>query len=165
MTLSSGTPPQPDDLAPSRLARRGFGLGLLAVLGLGGVAGVRWFNVSASVGETDLTVEQAHLAALAGDITLIDIRRPEEWAMTGVPAGAVPIDMRSTQFVDMLLAQTKGQTDRPIALICARGVRSAWLAGQLAQAAFANVLDVPEGMMGSGAGPGWLKRGLPVVQP
>jgi hypothetical protein len=34
----------------------------------------------------------------------------------------------------------------------------------LENAGFTNIIDVPEGMMGSRAGPGWLKRGLPVVK-
>ena len=38
------------------------------------------------------------------------------------------------------------------------------MAARLAEAGFASVLNVPEGMLGSGAGPGWVKRGLPVVQ-
>lgn len=34
---------------------------------------------------------------------------------------------------------------------------------RLRAAGFTQIIDVPEGMLGSGAGPGWLKRGLPVV--
>ena len=78
--------------------------------------------------------------------------------------GAIPIDMRRPDFTDALRAEIVGREDVPVALICARGVRSARLSQRLAEAGFTNIIDVPEGMLGSGAGPGWLKRGLPVVQ-
>ncbi len=96
-------------------------------------------------------------------MVLVDIRRPDEWARTGVGAGAQPLDMRREDFIAALLRLTGGP-DAPVALICARGVRSRHLAVQLAEAGFGDVRDVPEGMLGSGAGPGWLRKGLPVVE-
>lgn len=139
---------------------RGIAIGTVA---LGGVAAARWFNVAGSIEGTALSVADAHAAATAGDITLIDIRRPDEWARTGVGQGAVTIDMRDPAFARKLLAAA---TDRnaPIALICARGVRSRALAARLKNAGFTRIIDVPEGMLGSGAGPGWLAAGLPVVK-
>ena len=149
--------------APSRLARRGFVLGGIAV-GVGGaVMAGRWFNIAAEVGKDALSAPEAHVQAVAGAITLIDIRRPDEWARTGVPEGGVALDMRREDFTDVLLAQVEGARDAPIALICARGVRSRGLSARLKQAGFTRIIDVPEGMLGSGAGPGWVKRGLPVV--
>ena len=106
----------------------------------------------------------AHKQAVAGDILLIDIRRPDEWARTGSGEGASRLDMRRKDFVEALLDLTDGETALPVALICARGVRSARLSNQLAKAGFTYIIDVPEGMQGSAAGPGWLKRGLPVVR-
>jgi rhodanese-related sulfurtransferase len=97
-----------------------------------------------------------------GDITLIDIRRPEEWAATGIADGAVALDMRRADFVAALTQILEGDIDRPIAIICARGVRSDRMSARLSAAGFTTVIDIPEGMMGSSAGPGWLKRGLPV---
>jgi len=152
------------DQASSRVARRGFVLGAVAVLALGGFAYGRWYNVGASLeGGGALDVAEAHRAALSGDVILIDIRRPDEWRRTGVPEGAVALDMRRSDFIEALLAQTQGARDVPVALICARGVRSRGLGQRLAGAGFERVLDVPEGMLGSGAGAGWLARGLPVV--
>ena len=148
--------------SPSRAARRGFLLSGLAVAGLAALTAAQWYNIVADVSDSDLTAPEAHAAAASGEIFLIDIRRPDEWARTGVGENALPIDMRSPNFTDALLAVTEGRKDLPVALICARGVRSARLARRLSDAGFSNVLDVPEGMMGSGAGPGWLKRGLPV---
>jgi rhodanese-related sulfurtransferase len=41
-------------------------------------------------------------------------------------------------------------------------VRSSRLSRTLRDAGYSNVIDVPEGMLGSYAGPGWLERGLPL---
>jgi len=111
-----------------------------------------------------MDVQTAYASARDGTVTLVDIRRPEEWAATGIGAGAIPLDMRDPAFAQKLLALIAG-LDAPIALICARGVRSRGLAAQLEQAGFTNIMDVPEGMSGSGAGPGWLAAGLPLVRP
>ncbi len=155
---------QPDAAKPPRLfGRRGFILGGVGVCIAGAVAAGRWFNVSATVGNGALSAPDAHAQAIAGSITLIDIRRPDEWARTGVPEGGVPLDMRRDDFIDALLVQVNNATDAPIALICARGVRSRRMSTRLQQAGFTTIIDVPEGMLGSGAGPGWVKRGLPVV--
>lgn len=164
MAFDSGAPRPDGSTPPSRFARRGFVLGGVALVAGGGVAAGRWFNLGADVGDGALSVTQAHQQARAGQITLVDIRRPDEWARTGVPQGAIALDMRRADFTEILLAQVKGATDAPIALICARGVRSRKMSIRLAQAGFSQILDVPEGMLGSGAGPGWLKTGLPVVR-
>ncbi|MGC1503055.1 MAG: rhodanese-like domain-containing protein [Sulfitobacter sp.] len=162
--MAQDSPPLPQDANPSRVARRVFLLGGGAALGVTALAGMRWFNVGATVQGGDLTAPEAQAAAAAGEIILVDIRRPDEWARTGVGQGAVAIDMRADDFIEVLLRRTGGRKDLPIALICARGVRSARMLARLTKAGFTQILDVPEGMSGSGAGPGWLIRGLPVVQ-
>lgn len=148
----------------ARMTRRAFGLGAVVVVVGGAVFASRWYNISAKAGATGtLSTPDAHSAALSGEVVLIDIRRPDEWQRTGVGQGAVPLDMRRDDFTDALLVQTAGRTDVPIALICARGVRSRGMTARLTAAGFTNIIDVPEGMLGSGAGSGWLKRGLPTV--
>ncbi|MEM1342451.1 MAG: rhodanese-like domain-containing protein [Pseudomonadota bacterium] len=140
------------------VARRAL-LGGAGVLFLGGayLFGVRWRYYG-----DQLDAVQAHRAATRGDILLIDIRTPEEWQATGVGEGARMLDMRRPDFVEMLDDMAQGDRSRPVAIICARGVRSARLSKALTSAGFSNIIDVPEGMIGSFAGPGWLKRGLPV---
>lgn len=110
-----------------------------------------------------LSVTEAHAQARSGGVTLIDIRRPDEWSRTGIPEGAHPLDMRRPDFVEALINVAGPDRSQPIALICARGVRSARLSNALSQAGFSTIIDVPEGMLGSYAGPGWLKTGLPVT--
>ncbi len=109
-----------------------------------------------------ITTPEAHKLAAEGAITLVDIRRPDEWAQTGTGEGAHRLDMRREDFISELSKITGGNTAAPIALICARGVRSARLTNRLTEAGFTNIIDVPEGMLGSTAGPGWIERGLPL---
>ncbi|MBF9044119.1 rhodanese-like domain-containing protein [Rhodobacterales bacterium HKCCE4037] len=142
-----------------------IGGGALALVGAGFAAteGRNWYYayLSEDVAES-LSVREAHVQALAGEVLLVDIRRPDEWAGTGSAASGHRLDMRREDFTDALLALAEGDRSARIALICARGVRSSRLANQLAAAGFTNVIDVPEGMLGSAAGPGWIREGLPV---
>ena len=164
-TDRSAPPPSGGVTIPARMTRRrAFGLAAAAVIVGGSVFASRWFNVFADAdGDGMIITPDAHAAAVAGRVILVDIRRPDEWRRTGVGEGAVPLDMRRDDFTEALLVQTGGRTDARVALICARGVRSRGLTARLTQAGFTSIIDVPEGMLGSGAGPGWLKRGLPTV--
>lgn len=149
---------------PARMTRRGLGFAAGGTIVGSAFFASRWYNISAEAGvEGTLSTPDAHTAALTGTVLLIDIRRPDEWERTGVGEAAVPLDMRRSDFIDALLARTKGRRDVPVALICARGVRSRRMTERLTEAGFSTIIDVPEGMLGSGAGPGWLKRGLPTV--
>ncbi len=121
------------------------------------------FRPGTAMAETTLDAETAFKRAEAEDLLLIDIRQPEEWSETGSAKGATRLDLRSPDFLDALAALSGGDRNRPIALICASGGRSARMARALTEAGFTSVLDVSEGMLGSSAGPGWIARGLPVV--
>jgi rhodanese-related sulfurtransferase len=134
------------------------------MIGAGLVAATGALRPVAGHASPTLTPPEAFARAASGAILLIDIRRPDEWAATGVGQGARPLDMRRRDFGPALLALAGGNPATPIALICARGGRSNRLARRLADAGFAVVQDVPEGMLGSRAGPGWLARGLPVTR-
>ena len=111
-----------------------------------------------------MSVAEAHARALAGEIVLIDVRRPNEWRRTGLPASghAVTMHQNGAAFRAGLLKATDGRPDRPVALICATGGRSTWVQPQLRQWGFQNLINVAEGMVGGRYGPGWLKSGLPV---
>lgn len=111
-----------------------------------------------------LSASEAYKQAAAGQIVLIDIRTPEEWVQTGSGAAAKRLDMRRDDFVSALDKLLGGNRSKPVALICAGGVRSSRLSRALRNEGYTNIIDVPEGMMGSYAGPGWLVRGLPVVE-
>ncbi|MEO9682152.1 MAG: rhodanese-like domain-containing protein [Tateyamaria sp.] len=152
--------------APNNLSRRLFLGGGAAVVAGGGVFASKWFNIFADVSANGaLSVEDAYAQAEAGDIYLIDIRRPDEWKKTGIAVPAIPLDMRRDDFETVLRTLFEKSGDRPVALICARGVRSDRMDTRLKEDGFANIIDVPEGMLGSGAGPGYLKADLPVRAP
>ncbi len=113
-----------------------------------------------------LTAPEANDQARTGALTLIDIRTPEEWRQTGVAAGAVRIEMRNPKgpdgFAEAVLAEVKGDRNAPIALICRTGNRTTYMQKELEARGFTHVYNIKEGMVGSAAGPGWIKRGLPV---
>jgi rhodanese-related sulfurtransferase len=111
-----------------------------------------------------LGAREAHAAALAGQVVLVDIRTPGEWRATGVPASGHAITMHQAPeaFLREIATATGGSKSRPIALICATGNRSAHMQAILRQAGYADVADVAEGMSGGRRGGGWIKAGLPV---
>lgn len=113
-----------------------------------------------------LTAPDAHAQAHAGALTLIDIRRPDEWRQTGVAEDALRINMAHPQgtpgFVRQVAAEVGGDKNTPIGLICRTGNRSTHMQRALHEAGFTQVYNIKEGMAGSAAGPGWIKRGLPL---
>ncbi len=138
---------------------------IAGVIGAVAVGTVAWSQATKLPFKGEAIAPQtAHEYATAGKITLIDIRRPDEWARTGSGQGANRLDMRRGDFIEELDKIVGGDRSKPVALICARGVRSNRMSERLKIAGFTNIIDVPEGMLGSNAGPGWLKRGLPVVR-
>lgn len=161
--MSAPDPVEQSQRSPLRLSRRGFFVLCIGGVATGGAVAAQWYNILAENGADALSPPDAHAAASDG-VLLIDIRRPDEWARTGVGEHAIPLDMRRADFEAELLAAAEGDTSHPIALICARGVRSRRMSERLKQAGFTRIIDVPEGMLGSGAGPGWINRGLPVVR-
>ena len=93
---------------------------------------------------------------------LIDIRTPEEWAETGVADVALKNNLYAPDFIQALLAIRNQNPETPLALICRSGSRSGNTTSQLYQAGLTNIIDVVEGMGGSGVGPGYIARGLPM---
>ena len=115
-----------------------------------------------------LTPAAAEARAVAGQLTIIDVRLPQEWAATGLPAGAVGISLQDPKtlgaragFVDDVLHALREHRDAPLAVICAAGTRSAVAAELLAKSGFTKVYDISEGVSGGPHGPGWLQRHLP----
>ena len=160
MTDELRAPPTPRAPPDRRTVLAGAAAALAA-----GAGGWAWAMRPGEAGTPGtLTPPEALDAVRAGELILVDVRRPDEWEATGIAEGAVPIDLRRDDFVDAVTA-ARGGRDVPVAVICARGVRSRRMAARLAEAGLARIVDVPEGMLGSRAGPGWLARGLPVVRP
>lgn len=112
----------------------------------------------------DLPAAEAYAAAQAGRMLLIDIRTSQEWRATGVAPGAGRVDfyLGPQVLLQSVLQMTGGDRTKPVALICRTGNRTTHAQQFLQAQGFTQVYNVKEGMAGSAAGPGWLKRGLPV---
>jgi rhodanese-related sulfurtransferase len=113
---------------------------------------------------TIMTAADAHAKALAGDVVLVDIRTPEEWKDTGVPASAHAVTMHQAgpAFVAGLKLAMGGDTTKPLAIICNSGNRTSNIYADLQRAGFTNLINVAEGVGGGPFGHGWLKSGLPL---
>lgn len=114
-----------------------------------------------------LTPDEARSMAERGELTIIDVRLPVEWERTGLPEGAMAISLQDqtlrprADFVSEVLRALANDPTRPIALICARGHRSAYAQQLLVDSGLTEVHDISEGMVGGEYGPGWLARALP----
>jgi rhodanese-related sulfurtransferase len=128
------------------------------------IAWLALVSLTSAFAGVDMSAPDALAASQAAKLTLIDVRTPGEWQQTGVPLGAARIDMNQPPagFLEAVLKQTKGNKNAPVALICRTGNRSTQMQGFLEAQGFTHVFNVKEGMSGSGAGPGWLKRALPL---
>jgi rhodanese-related sulfurtransferase len=123
-----------------------------------------WALSSLAWAAPDLSAPEALAANQAGKLKLIDIRTPAEWRETGTVPGAGRVDFyRGPEALTRyLLDQVNGDKNAPIGLICRTGNRTTHAQKYLQSIGFSQVYNVKEGMKGSAAGPGWLKRGLPV---
>jgi rhodanese-related sulfurtransferase len=125
---------------------------------------------AATVARADgiVSAPAAALSAAKGGVTIVDVRLPREWRQTGVATGARMVTIHNPKgikaFVAAMTSVVGGDKSRPVALICAAGVRSARAVRILTAAGFTKLKNISEGMLGRpDAGPGWLKRGLPVT--
>ncbi len=113
-----------------------------------------------------ISAPEAHQMAQAGKVILIDIRTPEEWRETGIPAGAklakASNPMGPAGFMQEVLDIVGKARTQPVAIICRTGKRTTRVRSFLLSKGFAEVYNVKEGVAGSEAGEGWIKRGLPV---
>jgi rhodanese-related sulfurtransferase len=107
----------------------------------------------------DVSVQTAYAQAQSGGVLIVDVRRAEEWAQTGVAPGAARITLQDADFLDQLAVATGGDKDKAVAFICRSGNRSGQAADKARAAGYTNVYNVKGGMSMSG---GWIDAGLPV---
>ncbi|MEI7606066.1 MAG: rhodanese-like domain-containing protein [Rhodospirillaceae bacterium] len=125
------------------------------------------FSFHATAADGLIAADEAYAAAKRGELLIIDVRTPSEWRDTGIPEGAKTADFNSPlglkAFIDAVTEAVASDKARPIAVICRSGNRSTRAKIALEANGFTHVLNIREGMSGSGAGPGWLGRSLPVA--
>ena len=102
--------------------------------------------------------------------TIFDLRSFRECCQTGIAKGLATVTIHDTDgikaFICDMVKIAGGNKSKPVALICAAGVRSARALKILAANGFTNIQNISEGMLGrTDAGPGWLKPGLHVSSP
>ncbi len=102
-----------------------------------------------------LTPQQVSEQLEKGDITLLDVRTPEEWE-EGVIEGAELKNYYDDDFADYLEKMDK---DQPVIVTCKRGGRSASAVEDMKKAGFKEVYDMGAGM------DGWNSEKLPTVKP
>lgn len=115
----------------------------------------------------NLTAKAAWEMVQEGELTIVDIRRAEEWRQTGTSQGAVRLSFEQHPegpegFIRDLSAVLEGDRSRPFAIICRTGNRTGLLLPFLHANGFSEAQAIPEGMAGSTHGRGWLRHGLPL---
>lgn len=95
----------------------------------------------------------------AGELVLIDIRTPAEWADTGVATGAVQLDMTSADFVASVSKVMSENPNKKLAFICQSGGRSGSLTSQMEASGITNTINV------TGGTSQWIADGLPITKP
>ena len=110
-----------------------------------------------------MSAEDAAKAVSQGDIILLDIRSRQEWKESGIAKGAWPVSMHERDFSGRLQDILAKYDSSMVALICATGGRSDYVADVLEKNGITGVIDVSEGMFGNKRGKGWIADGLPVV--
>ncbi len=135
---------------------------VISSIGLNPVATLR--AAAAEAGSDQIiSAKTSHERAKRGELILVDIRHPDEWRETGVPASGHAITMHQSKasLLEKMVAIVGSDKNKPVALICAAGSRSAYLQDWLRGHGFTNVMNVAEGMVGGEFGAGWVKSGLP----
>lgn len=122
------------------------------------VRGLAWRWVKATIHKRFSAVQAVSTDALAAWLAqeppplLLDVRQPEEFAVSHLPGALLAPDLATA------LAQIDPETKRPIVVYCSVGYRSARLADQLQAAHPAPVYNL-EGSIFQ-----WFNEGRPVVQ-
>jgi rhodanese-related sulfurtransferase len=127
---------------------------LLAVLGLvlAACGGEDDKESSALATYKTLSVQDAYdQFSKSSSALIVDVRTPDEWAATGVPAGAALIPLPEFE----QRAPNELPKDKEIYVICNSGNRSQVAAQILTQSGYQNVININGGIQN------WLLAGLP----
>ena len=103
-----------------------------------------------------IDVQTAYAARSNPTVFMLDVREPDEYDAGHIP-GITLIPMG--EIADRL---SEIPTDQEVVVTCRTGNRSGQVQRYLQAQGFTQIYNIAEGMAGSAAGPGWLRRGLPL---
>lgn len=109
----------------------------------------------------DISDKEALQRQQAGQMIIVDVRTPPEWAETGVPQDAITVDMQDPAFVQKMVELRLANPDLEIGFMCRSSNRSSQVQKALSQAGFDRVYSIVGGMSGNGEATGWIADGLP----
>jgi rhodanese-related sulfurtransferase len=128
------------------MTSNGFVLGIIAVLGV-------FFLMRQLQAADGIDVTEAQKMNQNGEL-LLDVREPGEYASGHAPnAVLIPLGQLGSR-----MQEITAYKDKPVAVMCRSGRRSASATKQLAEAGFSQVKNVNGGIMA------WEQAGLPVVR-
>ncbi len=103
-----------------------------------------------------LSPKQAHQMQQNGEIVIIDVRQPDEWQQTGLPAGAQGVALSGPNFIEQIeeiAAQNKGCK---LAISCQSGMRTKAAVKSLDAHGMKNLHQIKGGLMA------WNRENLPI---
>jgi hydroxyacylglutathione hydrolase len=114
----------------------------LALIGLDRIAGAHAFNPRASLDGAEMSstaqMSTEYLAARMHDVTVVDVRRDDEWEEGHIPGAIhIPLAALSKRFAEI-------PNDKPIAVHCQGGTRSA-IAASILETNSIHAANVPGG--------------------
>ncbi len=116
---------------------------------------------------SDLSSEEmtTYITEGEGDVVVIDVRTPQEWAQTGIIASSQPIMYfddhfapHKSEFLSQLSQVVNGNKNKTIILICRSGQRSKLVAGILEREGYTKVFNHKNGILE------WLAENRPVTK-
>lgn len=104
-----------------------------------------------------ITPQDAFEKMTSGEVTLFDVREPNEWNDTGSPVGCKQVALQSLDLVSEVSSAVGGDKSSPIIVCCKSGMRGEKAGQLLKSAGFTNIQNVDGGIMR------WISEKLPVT--
>ena len=104
----------------------------------------------------EISPSEAHEGRKAGDVVIVDIRDPHEWAQTGLPQGSHPISMNDSSFTERVRNLASEHPTAKIAISCYSGTRAVSAAKALSKCSVKDLVVLKGGIIQ------WNTEGLPI---
>ncbi len=103
-----------------------------------------------------LSPRDAYEGAERGEVVIVDVRTPGEWANTGCPRSSHRITLKDAKLIDSVRGLLAQKPEAIVALSCLSGHRAKSAARKLKKSGVENLRIVEGGIIG------WRKSGLPM---